>query len=388
MKKLLLIEDDEIDKEAFKRVFQKCTALHAANEQMEIIHAAFFKSACEILDQHDDIIVILLDLNLPDGSGNSLIEELTARYAVPVIALTGLDCDYHQEMQLIRSGAQDYISKNKLEASYLERSIMHTLERYKLLNKIQEQESEREKLIEQLTDSIAELERFAYMSSHDLQEPLRMVSSFSAILKEKMEEKLTEDEKRYLEIITSSSSRMLKLISTLQEYTHMRSKELKRESISLNNVLTLVKENLTYQLEETHTKIHYHDLPHVFMNPLHLTSLIQNLVSNAVKYQKSGSTPEITISYQEQEDCYEIAVKDNGIGMEEEVFKKIFLPFSRLHSNNEYAGTGIGLTICQKIVENNGGRIWLTSSPGKGTTFFFTLPKPANETVQKACVNE
>lgn len=230
------------------------------------------------------------------------------------------------------------------------------------------------KRAEELVNSNVELERFAYVASHDLQEPLRMVTSFLQLFKKRYEGKIDETADQYIHFAVDGAERMKILIMDLLEYSRVGSSAEVFREIDLNNFLKELKEVFYKTCEETGATIHVDVMPTVKANKTQLFQLFQNLVSNALKYH-SDRVPEITISCEEKEDEYVFAIKDNGIGIDPAFHEKIFVIFHRLHSRSEYSGTGIGLAICKKIVERHGGKIWIESDLGKGSTFFFSISR-------------
>jgi two-component system CheB/CheR fusion protein len=230
-----------------------------------------------------------------------------------------------------------------------------------------------EKRAEELATSNEELERFAYVASHDLQEPLRMVSSFLQLLQKKYESQLDETAQKYIEYAVDGAERMKALILDLLEYSRISSYKEAHAHIDLNELIAKTLHTLKPVTDEAQASIVVPDLPQVYGNKSHLTRLFQNLISNALKY-RSVSNPVIEIGYKEKSDAWEFFVKDNGIGIEPKYFEKIFIIFQRLHSRNEYNGTGIGLAICKKVVEMHGGKIWVESSK-TGSKFYFTISK-------------
>lgn len=237
--------------------------------------------------------------------------------------------------------------------------------------------TEREKLIGNLTDSNIELERFAYVASHDLQEPLRMISSFSQILLEDCVENLTEEDKKHFQFITEGAERMQLLIDSLLDYAKAGAEVDKEVLFDADNELDKVLSNLSDKIEKTSTQINRHKLPEIEGQPIHFARVLENLIHNGIKYQPQSKNhvPQISISYTEDDNEWLFKVKDNGIGMDKKYWAKIFDPFQRLHSRKAYEGTGIGLTLCKKIVEKGGGKIHLNSTVNKGTTFYFTVKK-------------
>lgn len=230
------------------------------------------------------------------------------------------------------------------------------------------------KRAEELVNSNIELERFAYVASHDLQEPLRMVTSFLQLFRKRYEGKIDETADQYIHFAVDGAERMKTLIMDLLEYSRVGSSAEVFQEVDLNNLLQELKEVFYKTCEETGATISFKPMPVVKANKTQLFQLFQNLVSNALKYH-SDRVPEIIIGYEEKEQEYIFEVKDNGIGIDPSFHEKIFVIFHRLHSRSEYSGTGIGLAICKKIVEKHGGRIWVESQPGKGSSFFFSLSK-------------
>ena len=244
---------------------------------------------------------------------------------------------------------------------------------------IMKAEVERERLIEQLASSNEELERFAYIASHDLQEPLRMVRSYSQLLKQKYASQLDADANKFIDIACDGATRMQTLIEDLLEYAKMGETSGERHEIDCNDVVAYVKNDLETVIAEKQATITIDNLPNVYANEVRLARLFLNLIGNAIKYSKADRKPNVHIAAEEKEDCFEFSVKDNGIGMRAEYLEQIFEPFKRLHGKNEYPGTGIGLAICYKIVERLGGRIWAHSEIDKGSTIYFTIPKNNKE---------
>jgi len=237
-----------------------------------------------------------------------------------------------------------------------------------------------EKRAEELAVSNEELERFAYVASHDLQEPLRMVSSFLQLLQKKYESQLDATAQKYINYAVDGADRMKTLILDLLEYSRISSYKEEHAGVNLNELVAKTLHTLKSVSDEAEASIIVSPLPEISGNKSHLTRLFQNLISNALKY-KSAAKPIIEIGFTENNDEWEFFVKDNGIGIESKYFEKIFVIFQRLHSRTEYNGTGIGLAICKKIVELHGGKIWVESSPGTGSTFYFTISKSQTSNV-------
>jgi len=232
-----------------------------------------------------------------------------------------------------------------------------------------------EKKAKELASSNAELEQFAYVASHDLQEPLRMITSFLAKLETKYESLLDTKGKQYIHFATDGAKRMRELILDLLEFSRVGRTKVKIENVDLNQLVNDVLGLYQVKITELEAKVNVAVLPtfETYKNPL--MQVFQNLIDNSLKYHEKGVKPVIDINYTENNLEYEFSVKDNGIGMSSEFYSKIFVVFQRLHNKDEYSGTGMGLAITKKIVENMGGRIWVESAEGAGSTFYFTVLK-------------
>jgi PAS domain S-box-containing protein len=227
---------------------------------------------------------------------------------------------------------------------------------------------------EELAQSNADLEHFAYAAAHDLQEPLRMVAIFSQLLEKKYGPKLDEEGRRYIAHAAGGAKRMEQLVHDLLTYTRTTSRgAVSRTSADTERILKDVLADMRSTIERAGARIHFAELPPVLMEPAHLGQLFQNLIGTAIKY-RSEDVPRIHISAARCGEMARFSIEDNGIGIEPQYAEQVFGLFKRLHTNDEYEGTGIGLAICQKIVARYGGRIWLESKLGSGSAFFFTVP--------------
>ncbi len=238
-----------------------------------------------------------------------------------------------------------------------------------------EREANLAQVIDKLTQSNAELERFAYVVSHDMQEPIRAVANFSSLLWHQYENKLDPAGKKYLTIITDSAKRLQAMVSDLLEYARVGQGARAHERTDAMLLMQYVLDNLKVTIDEHDAVVAYENLP-VFMGyPVQFMSLMQNLINNAIKYQPAGARPQVDVSATDQGDHFLFAVRDNGIGIDPANADRIFEPFKRLHTYQDYSGTGLGLAVAKKIVDNHGGRIWVESKQGEGSTFFFTVMK-------------
>ena len=201
------------------------------------------------------------------------------------------------------------------------------------------------------------------------------MTNFTGLLEQKYGDQLDDTAKQYINFAFDGAKRMQNLVNDLLEYSRIGQEAENTKDINMNNMMGLIKDNLKDSIDSSDAKIIYDDLPTVHANPVRLMRLLQNIVGNAIKYQPNEIAPEINIGAVKGDDMWVISIRDNGIGMRPEYCEKIFEPFKRLHGKNEYSGTGMGLAICRKIVEDFGGKIWAKSDLGEGSVFYFTIPQ-------------
>ena len=238
--------------------------------------------------------------------------------------------------------------------------------------------TERKRLEDELRETIGRLEQsndrlrqFAYAASHDLQEPLRMVTSYLQLLENRYKDDLDEAAREYIDFAVDGASRMREMVNDLLAYSQIDQDEIEFEPVDCETVVANVLADLDVQIEENDANIVTESLPTLEAHEKQLKKLFQNLISNALKY--SDDAPRVEITAKQRNESWEFSVTDNGIGIDPDKTDRIFEVFKRLHHDDEYPGTGIGLSLCQKIVENHDGEIWVESEPGEGTTFSFTL---------------
>ncbi|MFX0094045.1 MAG: ATP-binding protein [Candidatus Hodarchaeota archaeon] len=219
----------------------------------------------------------------------------------------------------------------------------------------------------------ADLELFAYNISHDLQEPLRMVSSYVQLIEDRYKGKLDADADEFIAFAVEGTTRMQKMINDLLAYSRVGTRARPLERTDLETIFAYVFSNLQIAIEENNALVTHDPLPEVMADTSQMIQLFQNLIGNAIKF-RSEVPPEIHVGVERKENEWIFFVRDNGIGFEPRHSKRIFQVFQRLHTRDEYPGTGIGLSICRKIVERHNGRIWAESEPGKGSIFYFSLP--------------
>ena len=331
--------------------------------------------------------LILLDVMMPGMGGFEACRRLKANEAtkdIPIIFMTALS-DIADKITGYKMGAVDYVTKPFHAEEVLARINTHlklqamqrqlTLQNQQLQEEIAVRQNA-EALIaqrsEELKRSNAELEQMAYVASHDLQEPLRMVASYTQLLERRYGDKLDADAKEFIAFAVDGVKRMQALIDDLLTYSRVGTKAAPLQPVDSSDVVAAAIRSLRVAIEECGAEINVEPLPMVLGDARQLEQLFQNLIGNAVKY-RGDVKPLIHIRAEVDQDFWRFSVQDNGIGIAPEYFERIFIMFQRLHARREYPGTGMGLAICKKIVERHGGRIWVESVPDHGTTFLFTL---------------
>lgn len=225
----------------------------------------------------------------------------------------------------------------------------------------------------ELARSNEELEQFAYVASHDLREPLRMISSYVQLLEQRYHNQLDQDAKDFIQFAVDGAERLQTLINDLLSFSRVGTRGKPFHPTNVQHVLDQVCKHLKFVIDDNKAQIKYQNLPTIMADETQLIQVFQNLISNAIKFQSSVS-PKIQIDAQQQQGYWQFSVSDNGIGIDPNFSERIFVIFQRLHTREEYSGTGIGLAVCKKIVERHGGRIWFEPSPPHGTRFLFTIP--------------
>ncbi|NBC27227.1 MAG: HAMP domain-containing protein [Bacteroidetes bacterium] len=247
----------------------------------------------------------------------------------------------------------------------------------KLKNQVEKEEiliQKLEKQTEELKSSNEELENFASTASHDLKEPLRMIRNFMGLLEKKYADQLDEKANKYIHFAVDGAARMATLIDDLLEFSRIGRKHKEVKKADLNQILEGVMHYYDSKIEKIGARVEYDSMPVIDAVPVSMRMLFQNLVDNALKYH-NRVPPEIDVNVEEKDVAWQFSVSDNGIGIDEQYKQDIFLLFKRLHSSDQYTGTGMGLAICKKIVEQHDGEIWVESEPGAGSTFYFTISK-------------
>ncbi len=316
--------------------------------------------------------LILSDVMMPRSDGFELLREIRGDPKLRELPVLLLSARAGEETRTdgISAGADDYITKPF--------SARELLARVKTAIELQQQRRSAREALEVLNDELRraneDLEQFAYSASHDLREPLRGVKIFSELLEQRLKGTLGEQEMAYLEYLRNGAGRLEALVNDLLAYTQVDQADHAGEREPAGQALEAALANLGNAIEESGASIEPGQLPAVQVHTAHLQLVFQNLIGNAIKYRRAGVPPRVDVSARRHNDQWVFAVRDNGIGIEPEYRAAIFGLFKRLHNQDRYGGTGIGLAICKRIVERHYGRIWVESEVGKGSTFFFTLP--------------
>ncbi len=248
-------------------------------------------------------------------------------------------------------------------------------EQFELRKKLSVQKEKLKQSLKELEEKNTELEHFAYVASHDLQEPLRMVTGFLQLLKEKYVDKLDSKAHSYIKFSIDGATRMRDLILDLLEYSRLKNNYEAPEKLNLNSLIGEIKNTFRPEISKSNATIQLEGPSEITCKPRFLSQVFQNLIGNALKYRREEVGPKIIINCEEHPGHWLFSVKDNGIGMDPAYVEKIFIIFQRLHAREKYGGTGIGLAIVKKIIEHHGGKIWVDTVLDQGSTFYFTVPK-------------
>ena len=355
--RLLVVEDEPADVELVLRALQK--------ESFEA-SADVAQTAEEFTDhvRRNSYDVILADYKLPNWNGMESVEVLRREgLDVPVIVVSGAVGEL-TAVECIKQGAADYVLKDHL--THLPRKVRRAMQDKRL-------REEHKQTLAELARSNQDLEQFAYAASHDLQEPLRMVATYTQLLAERYRGRLDADADKYIHYAVDGALRMQALVQDLLTFSRVGRQGTDLQSTDCNAVVETAVKNLQSAVAESRAQVTHDRLPEVLADRSQLVQVFQNLIGNAIKF-RGADPPAIHISASEKRREWVFAIADNGIGIASEHAEIIFAIFKRLHTRAEYPGSGIGLAICKKIIERLGGRIWVESQTGRGSTFKFTLP--------------
>ncbi|MCB0395045.1 MAG: response regulator [Flavobacteriales bacterium] len=371
--KILMVDDRPENLIALERLMKDL--------DVELFRASSGNEALKLTLRHD-FALALLDIQMPEMDGYELAEilrseEKTAR--MPFIFISAIYTSNINVFKGYEKGAFSYITK-PFDPQVLLNKVQFFVEKYTQEQELKQSHKFLEIRIQERTEALQrsnrELEQFAYVASHDLQEPLRAITSYLQLLQNHIKDTLDEKGERYINVAVDGTKRMKQLIEALLTYSRLsNTNDEDIEQVDVADLVQKVMTDLRIRISECNAHIKVGPLPTVPGINAQLQLLFQNLIGNAIKFRREGVSPVIEVGANEVDGYWQFFVKDNGIGIEEDFFKRIFIIFQRLHTREEYEGTGIGLAMCQKVVTKHGGEIWVESSLGKGTTFHFTLPK-------------
>jgi signal transduction histidine kinase len=360
----LLVEDNALDAALVVRaLFKEGFDVIADVVQDE---AAFTKA---LLAHNPE--VVLADYNLPNWKGMEVLTVLRREgLDIPMILVSGALGDV-TAVECIKQGATDYVLKDGLARlpEVVRRALREKHER-SLRHQV---EKDLAKKADELARSNADLEQFAYVASHDLQEPLRMVAAYTQLLSERYKGKLDETADKFIGYASDGALRMQVLIQDLLAFSRVGRNTAASEGIDCNGVMKEVLQTLAAAIQESGAVVTHGELPAIWGDRTQIAQVFQNLIGNAIKFRGDNS-PAISVQAEKTDQHWLFTVSDNGIGIAPEHAENIFVVFQRLHARTEYPGNGIGLAICKKIVERYGGRIWVEAQAGSGSTFKFTMP--------------
>ncbi|HEY0030004.1 MAG TPA: response regulator [Bacteroidia bacterium] len=408
--KILLVDDKENNLLAMETIF--------SNDGYQLSFANSGREALKILLKESDFTLILMDVEMPGLNGfetATMIYQRDKLRHIPIIFITAHSYGDENIVRGYKAGAVHYIYK-PIQPDLLRAKVSVFVELYKKTHQLVAQEQKLKainksleieikdritseekvnelnkqllKNIEQLESTNKELDQFAFIASHDLQEPLRKIRTFSDRIVSKFSDQLNDDGKIYIEKMQAACERMQTLINDILSFSKIAISKSNLVYSDMNTILDEVVSDMDIQIQEKNVKIKIGKLPKLYVYPGIIKPLFQNLINNSIKYSQRDVTPEIVItakvdSFDEQAEKFEvirycrISIQDNGIGFEQQYAEQIFTMFKRLHGNSEYAGTGIGLAICKKIVEEHKGYISAKSALNQGSTFTISLPLEA-----------
>jgi signal transduction histidine kinase len=302
---------------------------------------------------------VLLDLHLPDADGLEAIPKLIeAAPRIPIIVLTSLD-DLRLAVRAVQRGAQDYLVKAQINGESLVRALRYAIER--------------KRAYAELERSNQDYRSFAHIVSHELKTPLSVVAYSYDLLTQRVGSRLDAETREFVDMAVDAVRHMNTLIDDLLAYARIDGGQKPAGHVDCEKVLQQVRQHLHLAIAESGATITHDPLPTIAADASQIQQLLRNILGNAIKYRRD-EPPRIHVSARREGNAWLFSVSDNGLGIPPEATEKVFLIFERLQSDDQSAGTGIGLALCKRIVERHGGRIWVESQPGRGSTFYFTLP--------------
>ncbi len=371
--RVLLVEDNPGDVRLIQELLKE-----ADGNKFEFAHLprlAELESRLQSFDAH----ILLLDLGLPESQGlESLIKTKAIASHLPIVILTGLFGD-ELGVEAVANGAQDYLVKGRIDGPLLGRAIRYAIERRRVEHEIRKLNEELEERVKQRTAQLEaankELEAFSYSVSHDLRAPLRAIDSFSRILIEEQAQQLDQEGLRMLNIVRDNTGRMGQLIDDLLAFARISRQGMIKSPIHVTKMVKSIIEELQ-SAEPTRTvNVTMHTLPKVHGDISMIRQMFVNLLSNAFKFTRHQANPVIEIGCTSTDEENIFHVRDNGAGFDMQYEDKLFGVFQRLHTTDEFEGTGVGLAIVQRVIHRHGGKVWAEGDVGKGATFYVSLPR-------------
>lgn len=358
-KRVLVVDDEPSNRELLEAL------LTSFGHDVDMV-----ADGCEALAKldasHD---LVLLDVMMPGIDGFEVARRIRTESSVPNIPICMVTAfwDKEERLRAVAAGVNDFIAKpvDKTELQVRTASLLRAKEAQDAATHYRAE----------LEASNVDLEHFAYVASHDLQEPLRTIRGFIQLLEKNYGDLFDETAREYMSFVIDGAQRMQNLVKALLDYSRITSAKEVCVPTDMGVILAKVEQSIHQSIVDAQATISSEPLPVVEGDPVQLAQLMQNLIANAIKFRRSDIVPSIRVGVTESDKYWTFSVSDNGIGIEKEHFDRIFTMFQRLHTSAEFAGTGIGLSVCKRIVERHGGTICVESEPQKGSTFFFTLPK-------------
>jgi signal transduction histidine kinase len=370
--RVLHVEDNQLDAELVAQALRK----GGFSVSMVVVQAeAEFER--KLRSHRPDLVIA--DYNLPQWKGMDALEVLRREgLEIPLILVSGALGDI-TAVECIKRGATDYVLKDGL--ARLPEAVRRALQEKRLLRLRRQAEEDLARKVEELARSNADLEQFAYVASHDLQEPLRMVAAYTQLLAERYRGKLDENADKFIGYASEGALRMQTLIQDLLAFSRVGRNGIACGRVDCNVAIKEVLKSLGPAIQESGAVVTHGELPAVWADRSQMTQVFQNLIGNAIKF-RGKEPPAISVQAEKAGQHWLFSVSDNGIGIAPEYAENIFVVFQRLHDRTEYPGNGIGLAICKKIVERNGGKIWVEAQAGHGShhgsdhgsVFKFTMP--------------
>lgn len=360
---VLIVEDSPEDRELYRRILNRNAGTFRLHE------AASIDQGLDIVRQQR-LDCIVLDFQLPDGDGIDFIHkyhDARTGNGAAIVMVTGRGSE-RTAVEVMKLGALDYITKSSILEGFFTQSILNAIERQHLKEEVSRYQQELERSYQALSE-------FTHTASHDLKAPLRHIVSYCNIIQEELADKLDKQGTEYVKRLGVNAQRLQKLVDDLLAYSEVANSREEKTSVDCNAILAEVLEVLEEPIRETKATVSVAPLPVINAFPVRMKQMFQNLISNALKYRSPERDPVITVKVKDKGNEYQFAIEDNGCGIETEFASVIFQAFKRLHTRDEIEGSGLGLSICRKITEMHGGGIWVESEPGKGSVFYFTIPK-------------